>query len=284
MPGAGLLPLRYLRCFVGAKSLTPIRRRTFLGAAGVLLAGMLSGCGLRRGGGGTATAMAPYAPATAGPAQTPRPNLRDVFATPREVQASRAVEVIAREGWGAKKPKVDRLRPHAIERLTVHHSATPLKKNRDAPSHWRLFQKIHRRKRPDIAYHLLIDRKGNVYEGRPVLASGESTSRKHGYDATGHLLVLCDGNFEVQRPTRKQLIALVDVLAWASVRFGVDPSTISGHRDHAPTACPGRRLYSVVRDGSLERAVRQRIAAGGVDLVLVEGRRAKMRVAAIEGR
>ena len=140
------------------------------------------------------------------------------------------------------------------------------------------------RLRPDIAYHLLIDRKGNVYEGRPVLASGESTSRRHGYDATGHLLVMCDGNFETQAPSRKQLNALADVLAWASVRFDVSPATITGHRDHAPTACPGKRLYRFVKDGTLERAVQQRVNAGGVDLVLVEGKRAKMRVAAIEGR
>jgi hypothetical protein len=60
--------------------------------------------------------------------------------------------------------------------------------------------------------------------------------------------------------------SLVAVLAWASEEYGVSPETISGHRDHAPTTCPGTNLAVLIDSGELRGAVEDVVAGGGVDL------------------
>jgi hypothetical protein len=74
--------------------------------------------------------------------------------------------------------------------------------------------------------------------------------------------VVVEGNFEVDVPTQAQLDSLVTVLAWASEEFGVSPGTISGHRDHAATACPGGNLYPYIASGDLEADVRAALGSG----------------------
>ena len=191
--------------------------------------------------------------------------------------AVRTVQRICRAAWGAQPPTGE-FDAHQIERLTVHHSAVALRDNRKAPQHLRVYQEDHQsRGWPDIAYHLLVDRHGNVYQGRPMLAVGDSATP---YDPTGHLLVLCIGNFEVQGVSAAQLDATINVLAWASARFDVAASTIRGHRDYAATSCPGKDLYHFIADGTVERRVARR--AGNVRMTDLCGRAGRRRVRQIE--
>ncbi len=191
----------------------------------------------------------------------------------------RRLELICRRAWGAVKPSGEFER-HRIKRMTVHHSASLLTDNSDAPAHFRSHQSGHQaRGWPDIAYHVLVDRHGNLYEGRPMWAVPDTATD---YDPTGHFTVMCEGNFEEQSPSRAQVAALVDVLAWASVRFDVAPRTIAGHSDHASTACPGSRLQRLIAAGEIRRRVKERLAAGGVELVELCGTEGKQLVDAIE--
>ena len=193
--------------------------------------------------------------------------------------AARRVDLLCRRAWGALKP-FGEFKRHRIKRMTVHHSAVMLTDNSDAPAHIRSHQRSHQaRGWPDIAYHLVIDRNGNVYEGRPMWAVPDTATD---YDPTGHFTVMCEGNFQEQRPSRAQVNALVDVLAWASQRFDVAPRTISGHQDHASTACPGAGLQRLIDGGEIRRRVKERLAAGGVQLVDVCGAEGKQRVEEIE--
>jgi hypothetical protein len=181
----------------------------------------------------------------------------------RPVLAARTVTMICRRAWGARRP-TEEFHRHRIRRLTVHHSAVVLRDNRNAPERFRDHQAAHQaRGWPDIAYHILIDRNGHVYEGRPMWARGDTATD---YSPRGHLLVLCEGNFDRQRPSPEQAAALADVLAWAVRRFEVPVGRIRGHRDYASTACPGRRLYGLIADGALHRRVRRRLRAGGIRL------------------
>lgn len=191
--------------------------------------------------------------------------------------AQRTVELICRRAWGARRPagEFDR---HRIRRITVHHSAVGLRDNSLAPARLRSHQAAHQdRGWPDIAYHLLIDRNGHVYAGRPRWAVGDTSTN---YDPRGHLLVMCEGNFQEQRPSSAQVRALVDVLAWAVDRYGVGVRTIRGHLEYADTACPGKGLQR--RLGEVRRRVRERLASGGVRLVDLCGDEGRERVEAIE--
>ncbi len=193
--------------------------------------------------------------------------------------AVRTVELICRKAWGALKPAGEFER-HRIKRMTVHHSAVVLTDNADAPAHFRSHQRSHQsRGWPDIAYHVLVDRNGNVYEGRPMWAVPDTATN---YDPTGHFTVMCEGNFQEQRPSRAQVNALVEVLAWASARFDVAPRTIAGHQDHADTACPGSKLQRLIAGGEVRQRVKERLAAGGVELVELCGTEGKRRVQDIE--
>jgi len=194
--------------------------------------------------------------------------------------ARRRIDVICRSAWGAEPPS-GRFVRHRIRRLTVHHSGSVLRDNREAPGRLRAFQRFHQGDQgwPDIAYHLLIDRNGNVFAGRPRWARGDTATD---YNPRGHLLVMCDGNFTRQRPSDAQVRSLVDVLAWASGHYDVNPATIAGHRDYVATACPGSALSRLIDHGILRRRVRRRLRAGGVELSRVCGREGRRRVRAIE--
>ena len=199
--------------------------------------------------------------------------------TLRASASGRRVQMICRGAWGAEKPSGEFDR-HRIKRMTVHHSAAMLSDNSDALAHIRSHQRSHQaRGWPDIAYHVVIDRNGNVYEGRPMWAVPDTATD---YDPTGHFTVMCEGNFQEQRPSRAQVAALVDVLAWASTRFDVPPRTISGHQDHASTACPGGRLQRLIESGEIRRRVKERLAAGGVELTELCGKAGRRRVEEIE--
>ncbi|MDQ4006099.1 MAG: peptidoglycan recognition protein family protein [Actinomycetota bacterium] len=197
----------------------------------------------------------------------------------RAAASTRTVELICRDAWGAREPtgSFDR---HRIKRLTVHHSASVLRDNREAPARLRSHQRNHQsRGWPDIAYHVLIDRHGNVYEGRPIRTVGDTATN---YDPRGHFLVMCEGNFSEQRPAGPQVESLADVLAWAAERYDVSPRKIAGHLEYADTACPGRSLQRLIRRGEIRDLVRSRIREGGVGLVELCGDEGRERVEDIE--
>jgi hypothetical protein len=190
----------------------------------------------------------------------------------------RNFDAICRSAWGAQPHRGSYIR-HDVHRLTVHHSGGVLRRNREAPSRFRAMQQDHFNEGwPDIAYHILIDRHGNIYRARPTWAKGNTRTN---YNPRGHLLVMCIGNFNEQDVPRAQLRGLIRVLTFACDRFGVRPRTIHGHRDYASTACPGNRLQHLINNGVIRRRVRDKLTPG-VDLDLLCGRAGRRRVNAIE--
>lgn len=130
-----------------------------------------------------------------------------------------------------------------------------------------------------IAYHLGVDRNGNIFELRtPEIAGDTATS----YDPAGHFLVVCEGDFDQEEVTEAQLHGATLAFAWAAQTFGVTPGTLAGHRDFAVTSCPGAKLQAHVSSGGLQRRVEDMITAGSVDLQRVCGPDAAALVAAIE--
>ncbi len=190
-----------------------------------------------------------------------------------------AIQVICKEAWGAQ-PVAGGFREHQIDQITVHHTAVLLEDNQDAPTRARQHQAYHQSLGwPDLAYHYLIDARGNVYEGRPVTAVGDTATD---YDPTGHLLICCEGHFAEQPLPAAQYATLVGMLAWGATEYGVDPMAIRGHRDLAGTTCPGDALYAPIEDGTLFTDVAEFLRAAPVQLEVICGGEAAARIAAIE--
>ncbi len=166
--------------------------------------------------------------------------------------------------------------------MTLHHTGVVLGDNRDSPARLRQHQRFHQDQRGwiDIAYHVGVDRNGNIFELRSYELAGDTNT---GYDTTGHFLVLCEGNFDEEDVTEAQLHGAALVFAWAAQRFGISSDTLAGHRDVSPgTACPGANLYAHLASGELRRRIDDLLAAGGVNLRSVCGPEAAAIVADIE--
>lgn len=128
----------------------------------------------------------------------------------------------------------------------------------------------------DIGYNFLVDRFGNVYEGR----AGGITRNVVGAHAEGFnrgtVGVALIGNFATAKPTQAMEDALVRLLAWRLDLAHVDPLStvaytsggnakfkagkvvelraISGHRDTGPTECPGNGAEGVLGQVAQEAA------------------------------
>jgi N-acetylmuramoyl-L-alanine amidase len=166
--------------------------------------------------------------------------------------------------------------------MTLHHEAVVLGDNRNAPGHLRQDQRYHQDQKGwvDIAYHVGIDRNGNIYELRTPQIAGDTATD---YDTTGHFLVVCEGDFDQEVVSEAQLHGAALAFAWAAQTFAIASDTLAGHRDVAPaTACPGANLYAHVSSGDLRSRIDDLLADGTVNLQRVCGPDAAAIVAAIE--
>lgn len=224
----------------------------------------------------TPTLDASSAPATSTPPTTApttsttatRPPMRPEPTPP----APEVLAVIGREGWSSR-PRGE-FRKHRIQRITIHHTAAELTDNTQAPTVMRRHQDWHMSHGwPDLAYHFIVDRNGNVYEGRPIDAVGDTFTE---YDPTGHFLACFEGHFDRQAPSAEQIAAMTALVAWAMWRFAVPAARITGHRDWAATSCPGDDIYW--RLGGLIRAASDHPR---VELGYLHGDEARSRVESI---
>jgi hypothetical protein len=272
-----------------------ITRRRFLFVAGVVIGGSLGagGAWLLRSDGDRAAVTPPTtspstttvttatpAPTSTNPSTTAEtPATTTTSPTMTAPPAGETIAAICKEAWGAQ-PVAGGFTSHTIEHITVHHTAVVLQSNMAAPARARQHQSYHQSLGwADLAYHYLVDANGHVYEGRPVGAAGDTATD---YDPTGHFLVCCEGDFNSQEITAAQYESLVKLLAWGVAEFGVEASSIRGHRDVAATTCPGDNLHPLIAEGTVAEDVASIVAGGVPELEVLCGPRGAEVVAAIE--
>lgn len=174
-----------------------------------------------------------------------------------------------------------------VQRVFVHHTAIfPRYAPGEAPAAIRQMCNNHIRDRKfsDIAYHLLIDRYGVIYQGRagsilaPIVGAHAQGFNK------GSVGVALIGNFDADPVPDATRSSLVRVIAWLSELHGFDPGAVTPHtstggakslvpegetvdlpgilphRRVAPTACPGGNLGRYVASGDLLKEVRAELA------------------------
>jgi hypothetical protein len=188
----------------------------------------------------------------------------------RRVSATGTPAIIPRSGWGAEEDIV-RAKPiiAPADRLAVvHHTAGTNSYTRaQAAAIVRGIEVYHVKGNGwnDIGYNFLVDRFGNVYEGRGGgIEKNVIGAHSEGFN-TGTVGVALIGNYARATPPKAQQAALVALVAWRLDVAHVDPLStvvytsggnakyrsgrnvtlraVSGHRDTGPSECPGNGTY-----------------------------------------
>lgn len=177
------------------------------------------------------------------------------FAGP--VSAQQEIEeklnIITREQWDAAPPKSEMI-PHIPQFITIHHTGTTSKPGVSIKSKMQALQKFSfsegklgngnpKKAWADVPYHYYIASNGSIAEGRKLLFEGDSNTD---YDLTGHILIVLEGNFEVENLSNEQFMSLLNLVVSLSQEYNVPPEKITGHKDQAETLCPGSNLYNVL--------------------------------------
>ncbi|MFD5265667.1 peptidoglycan recognition protein [Streptomyces sp. NPDC058335] len=178
--------------------------------------------------------------------------------------------IVTRRGWGADEKLREKkfVYTKKVKAAFVHHTASGNKyKCSQAPSVIRGIYRYHVRSMGwrDIGYNFLVDKCGNIYEGRaggvakPVLGA-----HTLGFNSNSMGIAVL-GTFTTTKPSAAAVKGVARLTAWKLGLFGGNPNgktylksgggnlyrkgknvrlnVISGHRDGFATECPGRQLY-----------------------------------------
>jgi hypothetical protein len=194
-------------------------------------------------------------------------------------------KIVSRRAWGANE-EITRGAPRyarAVSFAVVHHTAGSNAYTRSqSAAIVRGIELYHVRGNGwnDIGYNFLVDKYGQVFEGRAGgIERNVIGAHAQGFN-TGSAGVALIGNYSATRVSAAALHALAGLLAWRLDVAHVDPlstvawrsggnpefragrvvklRTISGHRDTGPTSCPGAALYSRLPD------IARQVAATGL--------------------
>lgn len=145
-------------------------------------------------------------------------------------------KIIPRSRWKPHKAKNDKLNLHIPERIILHHTAIPSRKEYKGFKTIKKIQKEHlKRGFNDIGYHFIITPDGKIVEGRNIFYEGAHTKSKN-KESTGIALI---GNFEKEKPLKKQMNSLKNLLL--ILKNFLKIREIKVHRNYNPeTECPGR--------------------------------------------
>ena len=180
-------------------------------------------------------------------------------------------KVVTRAQWGAGRSSA----PYYSEpttAATVHHTAGSNNYSEaEAPGIVRGIWNYHANQLGwgDIGYHALVDKYGNIYEGRAGGMDRGPQGAHVGSFNQNTWGVSMLGNYQQAEPTPAALRAMGEIIGWKAAQAGFDPtgysyhvaegnfrgskyaagqgamfSNINAHRDFHYNTCPGDNLYS----------------------------------------
>jgi hypothetical protein len=205
--------------------------------------------------------------------------------------------IVTRAQWGANEAlrKPGNAYDNAVQKIVVHHTATP----NNPPDPARVVRGIYEyavsREYIDIQYNWLIDQHGRIYEGRWARsyppgtahngenANGSNVRGAHALDHNSRTIgVAFIGTFTTMMPTPAAMEALYTLLAWKCARWSINPVSATPYRladgstqvfrDVRQTTCPGDPLLGALPAVRNEVAARLRTGAFGYWIATSDGR------------
>ncbi|MFD5404616.1 peptidoglycan recognition protein family protein [Streptomyces griseorubiginosus] len=178
--------------------------------------------------------------------------------------------IVTRRGWGADEKLRERTFVYTkkVKAAFVHHTASGNGYScAQAPSLIRGIYRYHVKSMGwrDIGYNFLVDKCGNIYEGRAGgVAKAVLGAHTLGFN-TNSVGIAVLGSYGTTKPPAAVVKAVARLTAWKLGLYGANPkgktylksgggnlypkgkkvrlNVISGHRDGFATECPGRKLY-----------------------------------------
>jgi hypothetical protein len=161
--------------------------------------------------------------------------------------------MLSRQDWHAKPP-LDGMKPQKVIGVILHHTGVLRNRSISLPSKMQNLQAFSQQAGlvspghskpvwPDVPYHFYIDASGQIAQGRDENFAGDTNT---GYDTSGYIQIVIEGDFEKEKPDPTQLTAARELLAWILISRNLPRESITVHKDHAPTTCPGRNFLIMV--------------------------------------
>jgi len=125
-----------------------------------------------------------------------------------------------------------------IDQIVIHHSAT----KEGTPKGFANYH-ISERKWPGIGYHIVIDKKGQIF-----LTNYLNVVSNHVQNANSRSVGIClVGSFDLEQPTTEQIIALKYAIRYVNDMVGkILP--IHKHNEFFNKLCPGKHLEALLPD------------------------------------
>ncbi|MFC7264855.1 peptidoglycan recognition protein family protein [Streptomyces lutosisoli] len=189
--------------------------------------------------------------------------------------------IVTRRGWGANESLRERgfVYTKEVKAAFVHHTASGNNYScSQAPSVIRSIYRYHVVSSGwrDIGYNFLVDKCGNIYEGRAGgVAKAVRGAHTLGFN-TNSMGIAVLGSFGNEKPSSAAVQAIARLTAWKLGLYGANPrgktyltsgggnlyqkgksvrlNVISGHRDGFATECPGKLLYGKLGSARKEAA------------------------------
>lgn len=165
----------------------------------------------------------------------------------RDTNDCDGVTIISRDSWGARRTSSSSYIRVPVPNIYIHHTVTnPCSSFSECISRMKQIQNYHMDNRgyADVGYSFLVGEDGKIYAGR---GWGRVGAHTEGYNSRGFGISFI-GNFMTLAPNTLALNA-----AKALIQCGINNGKIStsydlyGHRDLKATACPGDKLYDIIK-------------------------------------
>lgn len=161
------------------------------------------------------------------------------------------VRWLPRWRWKARPIQANIKPMRQIRRITIHHTGPPKPfwghSYSDVAKEIRRIQLFHQRDRgwADIGYHFLLDRRGNVWQGRPLRYQGAHAG---GSANRGNIGVVVLGDYTRQKLTSHQRRNLTLLIADLTRRYSVPYAKVFTHSEimGGGTVCPGPEISEFV--------------------------------------